>query len=147
MHFIFPHVSKKGVQGTREAFSPQNKTSFNKHEVSDFFLFLWVIFPPWSGSSRPKSMRIRIHNTASVIDIFYLLAGCCRAECVPPCRTRCGTHNRSSCRQCPDPALFHSPGKSCRNNYKLCCVLKTYLKYFQNISGANFKKINELYFR
>ncbi len=48
-----------------ETFSPLKKTSStSKHENNWLFLFLWVIFPlTGSASSRPKSMRIRIHNT------------------------------------------------------------------------------------
>ncbi len=56
---------RKGLQGTIEALSPQKRTSStSKLEISFFVAHL---SPPGSGSgsSRPKSMRIRIRNTVS----------------------------------------------------------------------------------
>jgi hypothetical protein len=43
--FTHPEASIKAVQATKEAFSPQKRTSSSsKSEISSFFQFLWVIF-------------------------------------------------------------------------------------------------------
>ncbi len=59
----------KDVQATGEAFSPQKEHSALQN--LNFFHFSLYLHPDphWergSGSSRPKSMQIRIHNTLVV---------------------------------------------------------------------------------
>jgi hypothetical protein len=54
------HLSKTDAQATGEAFSPQKITSStSKHEISYFFLLLWVILP--SSIQSCFRIRIRIH--------------------------------------------------------------------------------------
>jgi hypothetical protein len=60
----------KDVQATEEAFSPQKRTSnTSKHGISEFFLFLWVIFAlldpeSQSGSEtlgNPRYLKLHTH--------------------------------------------------------------------------------------
>jgi hypothetical protein len=66
LHFKYPWAYIMDVQATvqNRVFGPQNRTSSLqiKYKISSLLLFLLVIFalcPHRSGSSRPKSMRIR----------------------------------------------------------------------------------------
>jgi hypothetical protein len=58
------------VEAIREALNPQKRTSItSRHEFIYFIYIFYFIFgghfcPLGLGSSRPKAMRIRIHNTA-----------------------------------------------------------------------------------
>ena len=60
IHVSLPFASITDVQATGGAFSLRKRTSStSKLEMLNFFLFLWVIFyPPGSGSSRLKPMRV-----------------------------------------------------------------------------------------
>ncbi len=59
-------LSKKDVQVAVEVFSPKKRTSSSsKHAISSLFsIFVGHFCSPGFGSSRSKSMRIRIHNAA-----------------------------------------------------------------------------------
>ncbi len=88
IHRVF-FISRSTVQQSKLqeklAFSPQKRTSSTlKHEISSLFSIFVGHFSPSqiricnlhsycrSGSSRPKSMRIRIHNTA-LVDALWIL--------------------------------------------------------------------------
>ncbi len=64
-----PHEGRpsyRGNQSIGKAFSPQKRTTnTSKHQTSSLFSFCGLDSPPRSGSSTPKLMRIRIHNTNS----------------------------------------------------------------------------------
>ncbi len=91
----------------RRAFSPQKRISSTwKHEISSLFMGLYSFWSPGSGSgsSRPKSLRIRIHNTVLYwrqIILFYkinLWLGSLPDSSMGLCvtTTRCATPSRSS---------------------------------------------------
>jgi hypothetical protein len=49
---------KKDVQATGDAFSPQKRTSSpSKHEIFNFFLFLWNIFALRDPDSEPADQN------------------------------------------------------------------------------------------
>ncbi len=54
LQFTMPLASIKDAQATREAFSPQKRTSSSSKHESFYFLFLWVIMSSW--------IRIRIQQ-------------------------------------------------------------------------------------
>ncbi len=60
----YPQAFIKNIQVTEEAFSSQKRTSStSKHEISKFFLLLWVIF----GLLDPNPIRIWIRNPGEII--------------------------------------------------------------------------------
>jgi hypothetical protein len=56
LHFTYPKASIKDAQVTKKAFSSQKRTSStSKHEISKFFLLLWVIMPSWILIRNPNT--------------------------------------------------------------------------------------------
>jgi hypothetical protein len=71
MQFIWPLASMKDNHATGEAFSPQMRTSStSKHEIYSLCsIFVGHFCPLGSGSSLPKSMRNRIPDSATGINV------------------------------------------------------------------------------
>jgi len=56
LQFTYPYASIKDVQVTKEAFSYQKRiSSTSKHEISYFFLLLWVLFALLDPYTDPNS--------------------------------------------------------------------------------------------
>ncbi len=61
LQLTYPLSSIKDVQVTKKAFSSQKRISCNsKHEISYFFLLLWVILPSWIRIHGPDWIRIQL---------------------------------------------------------------------------------------
>jgi hypothetical protein len=91
--FTYPLASIKYVQATKEAFSPQKRTSStSKHEISDFCL--------------PGSIRILIRNT----DFFMCTVLYSTLLHMPPfrfhCFRECWDRSQDCCDQCCGSGMF-----------------------------------------